>query len=946
MPLLLLPVRVETRYTADRQHLRIRIYPDQVHLDTTAMAPTAAELDHARTFWTMRHADPRGETQTFRWLVDRVGNRRAGYLARLTKPTKTDAGLTFPDITPQQVDTPARVRLMPDHFIAIGWHGDNEIFRVAGNPVSDDLVASPDPTRAGVTIDANGLRTDPGMSWMFDYDVAVERGMAITVDLAGKTGLAEVTTLLVLGVDATDPDTGAKGLAALLAAHQRAGDFAFVPQGTPTNNTDSVAAGYTRHERELADLERRELGDPVRTRLAWDNAERFAIALGLPDAAPYRHAAFGDDTELLRSRAMRAALFEATLGTFIRLALPLHGGGQLVQRVLPPLRKWFIDEVTARRTDPVDPHPQPALRHRAGRRAGGAGSDGPHCVKVRDVVDLLRNEWRFAAGGVVRLDHDAVDATGTFTPDDIGIVLAGEPHPVEFAARGAEEFDTVETSGPFVPTGMYLIGGDGETVFYEWQDGYRGEWDEGLAALLEDTPHVHEELETFLAQYTETTGIEGQLSRWLAFRDHVAVLSEPQETDGGGIQSWRYLPEAVAALPVIDDQLVQLWAHERRQRPVRWLGIEPYAGVLGENNNQLLLTRFDASTKAVQRALVEERDAPANGRAAGYLSALQTHRAGGTDPYPVPDDAALLHQLVGQTVHHLRTADIPCLATLAAVDAADARMACARDARVGHPPARRLGHERGDPAVARAALPRTRPHSGLAGRFARPTWAGSTSAPSGGSPASARGTRPPAKASCTRRRWATPRRRRSCARRGRPAAKVRRWPPPPWTSRAPASARRSGCSTVCATGKRSATCSATASSATSTPSTSMPSSPRSVTPSAPARSHPTPLPKTRSTGSKRSSCGGRARSTTGGRWPTTRYRPMRRRRPSPSDSGCSSSPSTRSTTRRCSRPPTSWSRATSTAPVPSSPRWATSTSPRQNWSPNAPRPRGPPSITG
>ena len=41
----------------------------------------------------------------------------------------------------------------------------------------------------------------------------------------------------------------------------------------------------------------------------------------------------------------------------------------------------------------------------------------------------------------------------------------------------------------------------------------------------------------------------------------------------------------------------------------------------------------------------------------------------GTDPYPVPDDAALLHQLVGQTVHHLRTADIPCLATLAAVDA-------------------------------------------------------------------------------------------------------------------------------------------------------------------------------------------------------------------------------------------------------------------------------------
>ncbi len=612
---------------------------------------------------------PRARQQTFRWLVDRVGSRRAGYLARLTKPTKTAAGLTFPDITPQQVDTPARVRLMPDHFIAIGWHGDNEIFRVAGNPVSDDLVASPDPTRAGVTIDANGLRTDPGMSWMFDYDAAVERGMAITVDLAGKTGLAEVTTLLVLGVDATDPDTGAKGLAALLAAHQRAGDFAFVPQGTPTNNTDSVAAGYTRHERELADLERRELGDPVRTRLAWDNAERFAMALGLPDAAPYRHAAFGDDTELLRSRAMRAALFEATLGTFIRLALPLHGGGQLVQRVLPPVRQWFIDEVTGGA-------PIPSIRIRNQpygivpvAAPAAPGPTDPTALKVRDVVDLLRNEWRFAAGGVVRLDHDAVDAAGAFTPDDIGIVLAGEPHPAEFAARGAEEFDTVETSGPFVPTGMYLIGGDGESVFYEWQDGYRGEWDEGLAALLEDTPHVHEELETFLAQYPEATGIEGQLSRWLAFRDHVAVLSEPQETDSGAMQSWRYLPEAVAA-------------PARDRRPTR--------AALGP--------RAPAAPGAVarhralcRRARREQQPAPADpfrcldqGRAARSRRRARRPRQRarrrvplrppdpprrGTDPYPVPDDAALLHQLVGQTVHHLRTADIPCLATLAAVDA-------------------------------------------------------------------------------------------------------------------------------------------------------------------------------------------------------------------------------------------------------------------------------------
>ena len=721
VPLLLLPVRVETRFTADRQHLRIRIYPDQVHLDTTAMAPTAAELDHARTFWTMRHADPRGATQTFRWLVDRVGSRRAGYVARLTKPTKTPDGLTFPDITPQQVDTPARVRLMPDHFIAIGWHGDDEIFRVPGKPVSDDLVASPDPTRAGVTLDATGLRTDPAMAWMFDYDVAVERGMAITVDLAGKTGLTEVTTLLVLGVDATDPDTGAKNLAELLAAHQRAGDFAFVPQGTPTNNTDSVAAGYTRHERELADLERRELGDPVRTQLVWDNAERFAMALGLADATPYRYAAFGDDTELLRSRAMRAALFEATLGTFIRLALPLHGGGQLVQRVVPPLRKWFIDEVTAGAPIPsirIRNQPYGIVPIAAPAAPGPADTTA---VKVRDVVELLRNEWRFAAGGVVRLDHDAVDATGTFTPDDIGIVLAGEPHPAEFAARGAEEFDTVETIGTVRPHRHvpHRRRRRGRVLRVAGRLPRRVGRGTGRAASRTLRTCTRSWRRSSPSIRRPPASRASSPAGWRSVTTSPCSPS-PRRPTVERMQSWRYLPEAVAALPVIDDQLVQLWAHERRQRPVRWLGIEPYAGVLGENNNQLLLTRFDASTKAVQRALVEERDAPANGRAAGYLSALQTHRAGGTDPYPVPDDAALLHQLVGQTVHHLRTADIPCLATLAAVDAPTLEWH-ARDARSGHPPARRLGHERGDPAVARAALPRTRPRSGLAGRLARPT---------------------------------------------------------------------------------------------------------------------------------------------------------------------------------------------------------------------------------
>jgi hypothetical protein len=146
---------------------------------------------------------------------------------------------------------------------------------------------------------------------------------------------------------------------------------------------------------------------------------------------------------------------------------------------------------------------------------------------------------------------------------------------------------------------------------------------------------VDEELGTFLAQYVDATTVDDQLTRWLAFRDHIKYLSEPREV-GGTWQNWRYLPEAGGALPLIDDELVQLWAHKQRQRSLRWLGIDPYAGVPGERNNQLLVNRFGASARAVQRAVVEAADATGDQRAAAYLAALHAHRSAGTTPYPVP----------------------------------------------------------------------------------------------------------------------------------------------------------------------------------------------------------------------------------------------------------------------------------------------------------------------
>ena len=47
-PLVLLPVRIETRYTADRSALCVRVFPDEVHVDRLETALTEAEEEAGR----------------------------------------------------------------------------------------------------------------------------------------------------------------------------------------------------------------------------------------------------------------------------------------------------------------------------------------------------------------------------------------------------------------------------------------------------------------------------------------------------------------------------------------------------------------------------------------------------------------------------------------------------------------------------------------------------------------------------------------------------------------------------------------------------------------------------------------------------------------------------------------------------------------------------------
>src|SRR4051794_35293716 len=94
LPLALLPVRLETRYVggaSDRQ-LQIRVYPDDVHVDSYEPLLTEVEADWGEHFWgqVWSAAGEAGQQAAWGQLVERFGAPRATRIAEATQPTNLD----------------------------------------------------------------------------------------------------------------------------------------------------------------------------------------------------------------------------------------------------------------------------------------------------------------------------------------------------------------------------------------------------------------------------------------------------------------------------------------------------------------------------------------------------------------------------------------------------------------------------------------------------------------------------------------------------------------------------------------------------------------------------------------------------------------------------------------------------------------------------------------
>jgi len=249
-PVLLLPLRIEAVYR-DRDsspELWIRVYPDDVHVDSHEPALTEGERRAGVTYWREVFAagpdQPRREA-AWRALVAASGGARATWVRDVLTPggEPPDAP-EFPEveIRPEAWTRAAHTLLLPDRLEFSAYRAGALVWRLVGRDIPDTLPVGLAPPSAGEGADPDGLPFDDHSRWLVDFDAAVAHGMGLVVPLADPEERFDLLT--VVGIGTQDGATGASRVHEMLTAHAYSVGLSPLPVGTPTNNTPGSRSGW------------------------------------------------------------------------------------------------------------------------------------------------------------------------------------------------------------------------------------------------------------------------------------------------------------------------------------------------------------------------------------------------------------------------------------------------------------------------------------------------------------------------------------------------------------------------------------------------------------------------------------------------------------------------------------------------------------------------------
>jgi hypothetical protein len=409
VPLLLLPVRLETRYEQGVA-LRVRIYPDDVHIDQLDEGLDEDEQEAWQEYWSaVWRAEDDAAKLAWQQLVQRTGSRRALYIAAALPPANLDRRRQDPapirGEVPDRARHAAAARLLPDAFVVTVVQG-NETRSVTGRPIAPAVTMGVLADDGSTLADVDGLRVAEGAEWIADYAAAVELGMAVNVPLPRPH--AGVDGVFVMGVRRTwDPERTAAELESLLRAHQCTRGFEVLTVGTPSNNTETGRTGWREHARPA-----RPAVEPPAPPQGSDGRV-LAEALGLRPAL-FATVAGAAQRQQAQARAAHVAFWPSTWGSFLEKANQVADGkATLSGTTIEAARAFHRDSVRGR-------GPLPSVR--IGRQPYGIlpvstldeqrWRVAPNERFEAGLIALLRRvreRWRHALGDVPRVGAGKID---------------------------------------------------------------------------------------------------------------------------------------------------------------------------------------------------------------------------------------------------------------------------------------------------------------------------------------------------------------------------------------------------------------------------------------------------------------------------------------------------------------------------------------------------------
>ena len=445
----------------DVSELLVRIYPDDIFLQTHESALTLNEQKSGEVFWKAmwsaeqnfksdHDAAKKLNNQQTAWhqLVSTHKTQRCTWIVRVMYPLNYEqAEVKNPEqLTFQKVDTksaawtkPADTYLLPDAFVVRVYFTETNFKEYTTQPIAPELQLGLNPSEApGENPEqADGtLRLPESIRWLTDFDTAEKLGMALRISLTQAQMDAGIKRLVVLGVKtAASAEDGRVLLEELWQNHiHKPYGFSFVPLGTPTNNLEGQPTGFNpegQSSLQSFDLQFGKAQFDSNSTIVTD-AQRFAFALGV-DSIPFQRIANAGMTNASSALLLNQALWPATLGYYLDHFLAPAVDAQDIAHI----RQFFQNQVLGSGSLPtfrVGNQPYGLLISSAFSRWQLESNSSPAANRFFEVLKKLDTMWAGFSQSVLKLSNLSNNDRDKWL-ESFKNLLAQQAHSVEFAHR-------------------------------------------------------------------------------------------------------------------------------------------------------------------------------------------------------------------------------------------------------------------------------------------------------------------------------------------------------------------------------------------------------------------------------------------------------------------------------------------------------------------------------